>query len=129
MGPKGKHHKEIQVGDYKSDEPFTIIFAYPEDGPIVIKGSERETLNYVNKKLGICHYQITYWCKGKTLEEWRVNGSGNWRITTTLKKAKKYHVFEYKRRPILEFRTIPKKFLLFLQEIENSNTSEKEDKT
>jgi len=125
---KNENYKQIDLKFiHGSGQPFAIAFAYPRDGPCIIKGSEDDVLNYVNNELGFCHYNFTLWNnKKKFLEEWKVNNK-SWKICEKFLDEKKIYCFNYKGKSILNFRSIPKKFIKELEEF-STTKNKKESK-
>jgi hypothetical protein len=106
-------------------EPFAIVFAFPKDGPCVVKGSETDVLNYLKLNLGFCHYNITLWNnRKKFLEEWRINDR-NWKVIEKFSGSKKCYICEFKDKKIFNFKTMPKSFIESLEEFSKTKAKRK----
>jgi len=112
-----KEYKEVNLKyNFGCGHPFAIAFVFSKNGPHVIKGMESDILEYLKLNLGFCHYNITLWNnKKKFLEEWRINGK-NWKIKERLVGDKKFYTFDFKDKSILNFRKIPKSYIVELEE-------------
>jgi hypothetical protein len=57
-----------------TDQPFTMAFAYPKSGPILIKGAFESVLEYMeNNLVGVYHYRLSHWRKGNKRGRWFVH--------------------------------------------------------
>jgi hypothetical protein len=97
---------------------FSIAFCYPISGPIVVKGHKNVVLQYINKSLPICHFNIIQYheirnsdgFRKKIKGEWLVNRKG-WDIKYFRSRNKK--IYRLVKGPILiaSFKRVPKRFI------------------
>jgi hypothetical protein len=96
--------------------PYCVAFAYPKNGPYVIKGSEKNVSKYISK-LKFCHYNFTLWTgTRKFLSEWRINDK-KWKIVLNDSNGKRKFIFKSGRKIMLEMRRIPNKFITELSKV------------
>lgn len=103
-------YKEVDLGSDKL--PYTIAFAFPRAGPIVVKGSLKEVQDYIWNELTICHYKITYWDNRRKINEnWYINNN-DWNIVYELyDSGKKRYIVTLEERQMFAFRRLPKHFI------------------
>lgn len=113
--PEAEQYKEIELSKFiSSGQPFVIAFAFPKEGPIVIKGMETEVLDYLKSELSTCHFKLTKWNGGKKLESWDVN-SDNWNIQMVQQGFKRQYQFMYGNDLIFTLKRVPKRFIRELE--------------
>ena len=64
---------EKRKASWSGSQPFSMAFCYPKSGPILIKGMSEEVYNYIDKKVGPCHYRMVHFGFGDNRGFWRFN--------------------------------------------------------
>ena len=108
-----EHYKTVELGSFQSSsQPFIVVFAFPLEGPIVIKGMLKEVQDYIWNKLSTCHYKVTYWDQQRKMNEiWHIN-SPDWNILCNIEMGgKRRYVFTHQGEEMFVLRRIPKHFI------------------
>ncbi len=64
---------EKRRADWGGSQPYTMAFCYPKSGPILIKGMGEEVEEYVKRKVGPCHYRLTFFHNKESRGLWLFN--------------------------------------------------------
>jgi len=108
-----EHYKTVDLGSFRpSSQPFTVAFAFPLEGPVVIKGMLKEVQDYIWHELSICHYKVTFWNKRRKINEiWYVNRP-DWNILYNIEQSgKRCYVFTQDEETMIMLRRMPKHFI------------------
>ena len=90
---------DLEYTKNTTTKPFTMAFAFPRSGPILIKGALNEVLEYMEKNLeGVYHYRISHWRKGQKRGKWYVMSSNENLFFREEKKGKsKSYILVFKQ--------------------------------
>jgi len=67
---------DLEYTKNTTTEPFTMAFAFPRSGAVLIKGALDEVLEYMENNLeGVYHYRLSHWRKGQKRGKWYVQSS------------------------------------------------------
>jgi hypothetical protein len=115
-----EHYNEVYLGHKDDCAVFTIAFAFPKEGPLVVKGSLKEVQDYIWKSVSVCHYKITYWDKDRKVNEcWYVNDP-TWNIIRFVgEDESRRYLFTKNNEEQFRIRNIPKHFI---KELTNKQT-------
>jgi hypothetical protein len=108
-----EQYEEIDLGSFKtSSQPFTIAFAFPETGPIVVKGMLKEVQDYIWVNLAKCHYKVTFWNNQRKMNEnWYVNDP-EWTVLCKIEDSgKRRYIFFHLGEQVFVLRRMPKHFI------------------
>ena len=115
-----ERYTEVDLGRFKScGQPFTIAFAFPKEGPLVIKGMEDKVEEYIHNKLSVCHYKLTQWNNGKTNEVWQINNPEWTIVPSDESEQRRMYSFYWQGIYQFELKRIPKSFINDLEVIED----------
>ena len=111
---------EKRKGKWGGTQPYTIAFCYPRGGLVTVKGMCEEVEKYIENKLGVCHYRITYWMNGKSRGMWRVNRKDSFLHLTNNNKTKhqRYNLIIFSKGKVIVdkwMRSLPKHFMRELE--------------
>lgn len=117
-----EHYKTVDLGSFRpSAQPYTVAFAFPLEGPLVIKGMLKEVQDYIWNELTTCHYKVTYWDNQTKINEvWYVNHP-DWDILCNVETSgKRRYVFSHQGDETIVLRRVPKHFITELSRIKQT---------
>lgn len=112
-------YKEIDLRvHFLEERRYCVAFCYPVSGPLVIKGDRHRVLEYINRSMPMCHFNMLSYKKidsrtgyRKKVENlWMVNRRG-WTIKITRIRQEK--IYRLMKGPIVvaTFKRVPKRFI------------------
>lgn len=79
---------DLGYNQEQTKEPFTMCFAYPKSGPILIKGPLDAVKQYMEDNLeGIYHYRLAHWRRGRVRGRWHIQNPND--DSLSFKESKK----------------------------------------